>query len=203
MAVCQSPLYTKSVMAEPARRRATYEDILAAPPHHVAEILDGELYVHPRPAAPHAAAASVLGMDMGGAFQRGRGGPGGWWILFEPELHLGPEPDVVVPDLAGWRVQRMPELPSTAYFTLAPDWACEVLSDSTRRVDRVKKMPIYAREQVPHVWLVDPIAQTIEVFRLDGTTYRLVATHAGDETPRLEPFEAVELDLPAVWGKRA
>jgi Uma2 family endonuclease len=202
MAARHGRTYNGRAMAEPARRRATYADVLAAPPDQVAEILDGELYLQPRPAAPHAAATSVLGMDIGSTFQRGRGGPGGWWILDEPELHLGPEPDVVVPDLAGWRLSRMPELTSTAYFTLAPDWVCEVLSDSTRRVDRVKKMPIYGREQVPHVWLVDPIAQTVEVFRLDGATYRLVAAHAGDETPRLEPFEAVELDLMAVWAKR-
>jgi Uma2 family endonuclease len=142
-------------------------------------------------------------MHLGSPFQTGRGGPGGWWIIYEPELHLGPEPDILVPDLAGWRVQRLPELPLDAYFSLAPDWVCEVLSDSTRSVDRVKKMPIYAREGVPHVWLVDPIAQTVEVFRLDGATYRLVATHAGDELPRLEPFEAIELELAAVWGKRA
>ena len=195
--------YTESDMNDPARRRATYEDVLAAPEHHVAEVLDGELYVHPRPAMPHAVAASALGMDLGLPFQRGRGGPGGWWILDEPELHLGPDPDIIVPDLGGWRVERMPEPPATAFVTLAPDWVCEVLSDSTRGVDRVKKMPIYAREQVPHVWLVDPSAQTVEVFRLDGATYRLVATHASEERPRLEPFEAIELELAALWGKRA
>lgn len=199
----RGPSYTRSVMAEPARRRATYEDVLAAPAHLVAEVLDGELHVHPRPAPPHAVATTVLGMDLGVSFQRGRGGPGGWSIVFEPELHLGPEPDIVVPDLAGWRVERMPELPSTAYFTAAPDWVCEVLSDSTRNIDRKQKMRIYAREQVPHVWLVDPIAQTVEVFRLDGATYRFVTMHEGDETPRIEPFEAIELELAALWGKRA
>ncbi len=196
-------IYTESVMAEPAHRRATYEDVLAAPAHHVAEVLDGELHVHPRPAPLHTMAASAVGMDIGVRFQLGRGGPGGRWILDEPELHLGPEPDIVVPDLGGWRVERMPELPSTAYFTLAPDWVCEVLSDSTRNIDRTQKMSIYARERVPHVWLVDPVAKTVEVFRLDGATYRFVAMHTGDETPRIEPFEAIELELAAVWGKRA
>lgn len=187
-------------MADPARRRATYEDVLGAPENMVAEVLDGELHLHPRPAAPHAVAASVLGMDLGVPFQRGRGGPGGWLIVDEPELHLGPDPDIIVPDLGGWRVERLPELPSTPYFTIAPDWACEVLSESTRRVDRVKKMRLFARERVPHVWLVDPIARTLEVFRLDGDSYRLAATHADDETPRLEPFEAIELELSALWG---
>jgi len=190
-------------MAEPARRRATYEDVLGVQEHLVAEILDGELHVHPRPAPLHAIAASVLGMDLGQPFQRGRGGPGGWWIVDEPELHLGPEPDILVPDLAGWHVERMPEFPTTAYFTLPPDWVGEVLSDSTRRTDRGNKMRIYAREQVGHVWLIDPIEQTVEVFRLDGATYRFIGMHQGDQTPRLEPFEAIELELAALWGKRA
>ena len=189
-------------MADPARRRATYADVVAAPPHVVAEVIDGELHVHPRPAAPHALAASSLGMEIGPPFQRGRGGPGGWWIVDEPELHMGSEPDIIVPDLAGWRVSRMPAFPDTAFIVLAPDWACEVLSDRTRRVDRVGKMRVYARERVPHVWHVDPIAQTVEVLRLDGETYRLVAAHSGDERPRLEPFEAVELELAVLWGKR-
>jgi Uma2 family endonuclease len=169
----------------------------------VAEIIDGTLYTNPRPAFPHAVASSSLGMDLGSAFQRGRGGPGGWWIVDEPELHVGPEPDIIVPDIAGWRIARMPESPTSAFITLPPDWVCEILSESTQRIDRVHKMRVYAREQVPHVWHVDPIAQTIEVFRLDGATYRLVAMHSADETPRLEPFEAIELELTALWGKRS
>lgn len=169
----------------------------------VAEVIDGTLYTHPRPAMPHAIAASSLGMDLGSAFQRGRGGPGGWWIVNEPELHVGPEPDIIVPDIAGWRLERMPDSPTSAFVTVPSDWACEILSDSTQRIDRVQKMRIYARERVPHVWHVDPRAQTIEVFRLDGETYRLVAVHSGDETPRLEPFDAIELELAAIWGKRA
>jgi Uma2 family endonuclease len=123
-------------------------------------------------------------------------------ILDEPELHLGrPEPDVLVPDLAGWRRSRMPEMPDAAYFTLPPDWACEVLSDRTRKLDRTKKLPIYAREQVGHVWLVDPIARTLETLRLDGDTYRLIATFADDAPCRAEPFDAVELELGAVWRR--
>lgn len=185
--------------AEPAKRRATYQDVIDAPEHLVAEVLDGQLYTHPRPAAPHAEAASVLGMDLGGAFHRGRGGPGGWVILYEPELHLGE--NILVPDLAGWRRERLPEVPAEPFFTLAPDWICEVLSPSTALVDRRHKRPIYALERVTHLWLVDPDAQSIEVFRLDGETYRLVATHGAQEVARLEPFDAIELELGALWPR--
>jgi len=186
-------------MSAPAPKPATYQDVLDAPEHVVAELLEGQLYTHPRPAPRHAVAASVLGMDIGTAFHRGRGGPGGWWILSEPELHLAA--DVLVPDLAGWRRERMPEQPTTAFYALAPDWACEVLSPSTIRVDRVLKLNIYGRERVPHVWLVDPIARTLEVFRLDGAGYRLLVAHGGDEPVRAEPFDAIELDLGAVFGQ--
>ncbi len=187
-------------MGQSARKRATYADVLAAPDHLVAEVVDGSLHTSPRPAPRHAGAASVLGMDIGGPFHRGRGGPGSWWILYEPELHLGSDPDIVVPDLAGWRRERMPALPSGAYFELPPDWLCEVLSPSTARLDRAHKVPLYARERVAHVWLVDPAHRTLEVLRLDGDTYRLMATHAGDEVVRIVPFEEVELELSALWA---
>lgn len=185
-------------MSQPGSRRATYQDVLDAPDHVVAELLQGELYTQARPAPPHAVATSVLSMDLGAAFQRGRGGPGGWWILFEPELHLGEE--VLVPDLGGWRRERMPDQPSTSFYELAPDWVCEVVSPSTVRVDRVLKVPTYARAGVTHVWLVDPIAKTLEVLRLDGNSYRLIVTHGGDERVRAEPFAELELDLAAVWS---
>ena len=130
-----------------ARRRATYQDVLDAPPHRVAEIVDGTLHTHSRPAMPHARASSMLGIELGGPFDRGRGGPGGWWIVFEPELHLGE--DILVPDVAGWRRERMPEYPATAYATLAPDWVCEVLSASMRRLDLQGKRPVYAPRTGP------------------------------------------------------
>lgn len=188
-------------MSQPAGARATYADVLAAPEHVVAEVIDGQLSTSLRPAPRHADAASVLGMDLGSPFHRGRGGPGGWWILFEPELHLGPEPDILVPDLAGWRRERMSELPSEAFFTLPPDWVCEVLSPSTVQLDRVRKMPVYSRSGVSHVWLVDPDAKTLEIFSLDGESHRLVATHADDDRVRGVPFDAIELDLGALWGR--
>lgn len=186
-------------MPSEAPRRATYEDVLAAPDSVVAEVIAGTLYTSPRPAFPHAQAASVLGEELGPPFKRGKGGPGGWIILDEPELHLGPEPDIVVPDLAGWRRETLPELPDAAFATTRPDWVAEVLSPSTSRLDRSEKTPLYAREDVGHLWLVDPSARTLEVMRLDGATYRLVATFAGDDPVRAEPFDAIELDLAALW----
>jgi len=183
-----------------ARRRATYEDLLKVPDTMVAEILDGELYATPRPAFPHARATSVMGSDLGGPFDcppGGPGGPGGWWILDEPELHLGP--DVVVPDLAGWRRERVPRLPNAAFFDVAPDWACEAVSATTAGTDRVRKMRIYARESVGHLWLVDPLAKTLESYRLEGARWVVASTHGGSERVRAEPFEAVELELTRWW----
>lgn len=186
-------------MSGPAKSRATYEDVLAAPPNMVAEVIAGELHLQPRPTPRHAHAATGLWEELGPPFRRGRGGPGGWVFLDEPELHLGDEPQIVVPDLAGWRRERLPELPDTPYFTLAPDWLCEVLSPSTQARDRSLKMPLYCCEGGGHVWLVDPTAQTLEVYRLDGETYRLVVTRAGDCSGRFEPFDAISLDLNALW----
>jgi Uma2 family endonuclease len=181
------------------KRPATYEDLLAVPDHLVAEILDGELHVNPRPAPRHAVASSGLGGDLVGPYDRGRGGPGGWWILDEPELHLGA--DVLVPDIAGWQRRRMPALPTEAYFSLAPDWVCETVSPSTERIDRGKKLAIYAREGVSHIWLVNPIAETLEAYRLEQGRWVLLVTHAGDVAVRVEPFEAAELELWRLWGR--
>lgn len=182
---------------DPARRQATYEDVLRAPEHLIAEILNGELITSPRPAGPHAEAASVLTMDLGSPFHRGRGGPGGWIILYEPELHLGR--DILVPDVAGWLRSRLPAVPQTAFLELPPDWACEVISPGSARIDRERKLPIYARERVTHVWLVDPLERMVEVYRLDGDGYRVVVTRGGEDRVRLEPFAAVELELAALW----
>lgn len=181
------------------RKPATYADLEALPAHVVGELIAGELHVSPRPAAPHAVAGSRLGGKLSSRFDWGEGGPGGWLILFEPELHFGE--DVLVPDFAGWRRERMPRPPRTAAFTLAPDWLCEVLSPSTAALDRGAKLPVYAREGVRHVWLVDPEARTLEVLRLEGTRYTLLVTHTGRARVRAEPFEAIELELAFLWGE--
>lgn len=183
----------------PARKRATYEDLLQVPDRFVAEIIDGELTTAPRPSFPHAQAASSITQDLGPFSRRpgSPGGPGGWWILFEPELHLGA--DILVPDIAGWRREHMPVLEDISYTELAPDWVCEVVSPSTGCNDRVLKMPIYAREQVGHLWLVDPVLRTLEVYRLEEKRWIVVSTHGGPETIQAEPFEAIELDLGRWW----
>jgi Uma2 family endonuclease len=185
-------------MADPARKRATYEDVLRAPLHQVAEIIAGELYLHPRPAAPHAVAASALGEELGPPFKRGRGGPGGWLILDEPELHLAA--DIVVPDLAGWHRERLPHVGDDAYLTLAPDWICEVLSRSTEKVDRAGKLPIYAREGVRFAWLVNPLVRLLEVLRLESGKWLTLAVYRDDERVRAEPFDAIELELGVLWA---
>lgn len=186
-------------MANPAQKRATYADLCAAPRDRVAELIDGVLRTHPRPAPRHARAASKLGARLDSAFDEGESGPGGWWILDEPEIHFA-DGDVLVPDLAGWRVSRMPELPQTAYFQLAPDWICEVLSPSTEAEDRADKMPIYARAGVVHAWLVDPLLETLEVFRLESLRWTLLMTVRGAAKVRAEPFDDVELELASLWG---
>jgi Uma2 family endonuclease len=181
------------------KRRATYEDLMQVPDHLVAEIIDGELITSPRPALPHARAASAMLQDLA-PFDRRPGhpsGPGGWWILTEPELHF--KDDVLVPELAGWRHERMPAIPAAPYAELAPDWVCEVVSPRTGRIDRSRKMGIYGRESVRHLWLVDPLARTLEVYRLDAARWVVVSTHGGDDVVRAEPFDAIELAIDRWW----
>jgi Uma2 family endonuclease len=183
------------------RRPATYEDLLAVPEHLVAEILAGELFTFPRPAPRHASATSVLGSDLNGPYQRGRGGPGGWWILDEPELHLGA--DVVVPDLGGWKRDRMPALPRTAFFETPPDWVGEVLSRSTALHDRLRKLPVYARAGVRWLWLVDPLVRSLEVFRLHEGAWLLDRVVGADDEVAIPPFEAVTVRLSDLWDAGA
>lgn len=182
-------------------RPATYDDLLKVPDHLVAEIVGGELYTTPRPGPRHTAASSALGGLLHGPFDRGRGGPGGWWILDEPELHLSQE--VLVPDLAGWRRSRLAALPEQAFFAMAPDWVCEVISPSTAALDRGKKLAIYAREGVGHAWIVDPLARTLEVLRLESQHWTIVATHTASQDVSVEPFEALAWDLALIWDPPA
>ena len=182
----------------PFDRRATYDDLVKLPDTVVAEIVDGELHASPRPAPRHAVAESAVGMLIGNPFHFGRGGPGGWWILAEPELHFAA--DVVVPDYAGWRRTRLPSIPEMAYFELSPDWLCEIVSPSTASLDRTRKLGTYAREGVPHVWLVDPLARTLEILRLEAGHWVIVSSHEGSDTVRAEPFAEIELALSDLWA---
>lgn len=178
-------------MRELRRKPATAEDLKDVPPNMIGQVLDGELWALPRPSIPHAQASSALGADLQLRFGR-RQPPGGWWILYEPELHLAG--DVLVPDLAGWRRERLPELPSKPNLSLAPDWVLEVLSPSTASIDRIVKARIYAREGVTFLWFVDPEARTLESMRLqDGHWLQTGAWTAGERV-RAEPFDVVEFD---------
>ena len=184
-------------MTEKTKNNASYDDVIAAPEMKIAELVRGDLYLSPRPALRHSKAASVLGADINDAFHRGRTGPGGWWILDEPELHLAS--DVLVPDIAGWRRERLPEIPDTAWIGLAPDWVCEVLSPSTEDFDRDLKLPLYAAGGVSHLWLVDPRERSLEVYGQLDSKWVLLERHRGDATVHAPPFEAVAFDLAPVW----
>jgi len=185
-------------MTATALKFATYEDLFDLPDNLVGEIIHGQLITHPRPAPQHVVASSAIGDELVGPFQKGRGGPGGWWILDEPELHLGPH--ILVPDLAGWRRERLPVMPETAYFTLPPDWVCEVLSPGTARTDRADKMPIYAEYGVSFLWLIDPALRTLEAFLLRDGRWLLEHVYQEDDQVRAVPFDAIAFPLADLWS---
>ncbi|XTI71624.1 Uma2 family endonuclease [Acidithiobacillus sp. AC3] len=181
-----------------AKRLASYDDLLELPENVVEEIIAGGLHTHPRPAPAHVRASSALGIQVGNPFDLGGGGgPGGWWILDEPELHL--DADILVPDLAGWRRERLPSLPQTAWFEVAPDWVCEVLSPATARTDRVLKLPRYAAAGVSHCWLIDPDTRTVEAYANQDGRWLLLGAWGGSDQAAIEPFAAIELELSSLW----
>lgn len=184
-------------MLQPKARPATYADIEALPPNMVGEIIFGVLHAHPRPAPRHGAAANSVSFEVTGPFQYGRGGPGGWLFISEPELHLGPH--VVVPDIAGWRRERLTPFPATAYIETPPDWLCEVLSPSTQTIDRTDKLAVYAEFGVKHCWYVDPLARTLEVFELTGGKWLLAAAFKNADPVTAPPFETHTFALDALW----
>ena len=177
-----------------------YAQLEVLPEGLTGEIIEGALHVSPRPSARHGSASSELGGALIPPFRHGQGGPGGWRIILEPELHLGRPTDVMVPDLAGWRIERLPELPDDHRFTVAPDWVCEVLSPSTERFDRSVKMPAYERHAVRYVWLIDTEERALEVHRFKRPLLKLLAKHTGNVKVRAEPFQAVEINLAWLWG---
>ncbi len=184
-------------MAESAKRQATYADIEALPEHLVGEILSGSLVTHPRPTRRHGAAGSALRIALGAPFQFGTGGPGGWVFVAEPELHLGPH--VAVPDIAAWRRERVTEAADKAYFEVAPDWICEILSPSTEKYDKGDKRRIYALYGVDHLWHLDPRARVLEVFRRQGINWLLTHTFVDTEDVSAPPFDAITFSLGLLW----
>lgn len=179
--------------------KSLYDELVALPENLVGEVIAGELYTQPRPAGPHASATSVLGMDIGSAYHRGRGGPGGWWIIDEPEIHFVRDTEVLVPDIAGWRRERMPTIPQDQRFEVVPDWVCEVLSPSTQKKDRVIKMSVYAQYRVPHLWLVDPLARTLETYVLESGRWTVAGLYKDQDEVSAVPFDQITLALNDLW----
>ena len=178
-------------------RRATYQDVVDAPAHRVAEIVDGTLYINPRPPTLQALAKTRLVAGLGHAFCFGGGGPGGWRIMHVPELHLGK--DILVPDVAGWRRERLPRIPETWDAVIAPDWVCETVADSTRDLDLNGKRPVYARQGIPHLWLVDPTDRTLEAFELHDGQWLLIASAKDNDPVSIRPFDAITFSLGDLW----
>ena len=181
-------------------RHSPYEQLLDLPETLTGEILRGQLHAEPRPGPRHLHAASRLDRTIGRGYGDGEGGPGGWWNLVEPEIHFLREFEVVVPDLAGWKRANMMSLPAGAYFEIAPDWICEVLSPSTASKDRGLKMPLYARYGVSYAWLVDPEARTLEAFELQGGAWSEIGRFSGNDECVVAPFDAMTVDLATLWA---
>jgi Uma2 family endonuclease len=187
--------------ARPQLRPTLYEQLEALPEGLTGEILNGQLHTQPRPSGPHVVTSSALGYELFGPFQKGRGGPGGWWIIDEPELHFIQDKEVDVPDIAGWRRSRLPRIPTDHRFMVVPDWVCEILSPSTESKDREVKMPIYAHFGVAYAWLIDPRAHTMEAYALEGGAWREIGRFAGGSRVSLPPFEAVTISLDDLWAQ--
>lgn len=187
-------------MPELAHLHSLYEALTALPEGVVGELLNGQLYAHPRPAGPHALVASNLGANLINPFSQGRGGPGGWWIIDEPEIHFVRDAEILVPDVAGWRRERMPSVPEDQRFEVTPDWVCEVLSPSTASKDREVKMPLYARYGVAYAWIIDPREHRLEALALQGGEWKVIGVFGHGHCVCVEPFEAVTLQLDALWS---
>jgi Uma2 family endonuclease len=183
-----------------ARRTPLYEQLESLPEGLTGEIINGQLRAQPRPAWPHALAGSRLGTDIEGPYGRGRGGPGGWWIVFEPEVHFVLDTEVTVPDIAGWRKERMPNPPEGHKIQVVPDWVCEIFSPSTKSTDREEKMPLYAHYGVHFAWLGDPKTHTLEAYELAGHKWRPLGLFRDDDQVAVAPFDAIVIRLAELWA---
>ncbi len=184
-------------MADSAKKIATYADIEALPPHVVGELLYGSLVTHPRPMLAHAKAQISLAYELEGPFHRGKGGPGGWIFLAEPQLRLGSH--IAVPDIAGWRSERLVPFPKNASVDIAPDWICEILSDSTERYDRSEKRRIYGEQGVQYLWLLDPRSRVLECFTLVSKHWMLTHTFNISSPVSAPPFSEISFDLEPIF----
>jgi len=196
----KSPPNAASERDSPAYQPSLYDQLCALPEGVTGEILGGQLHSMPRPSGRHGVVERGLGVDLGGPYDFGRGGPGGWWIIGEPEVHFVRDTEIAVPDMAGWQRERMPQVPDGHRFEVVPDWVCEILSPSTARKDRFVKLPLYAKYGVAHAWLVDPEAHTLEAFELRQGFWLLIATLQDDAAVRVAPFDAIEFSLSDLWG---
>jgi Uma2 family endonuclease len=179
------------------RPNATYQDVIDAPEHKVAEIIDGTLYLSPRPPIRTSVAKQELLLQLWRPYDRGEDGPGGWWLLREPEFYMGN--DVLVPDLVGYRRARLPVLPDASGTDIPPDWVCEALTPVTRALDLTSKRRAYARAGIPHLWQIDDEARLLEAFALEAGQWRLVAALRDDHEVRLAPFGAISFPLSVLW----
>lgn len=183
-----------------AKKRSLYQQLVALPEGLTGEIINGQLRTQPRPSWPHALACSRLGADIEAPFGRGRGGPGGWWIIFEPEVHFVLDTEITVPDIAGWRKNHMPSPPQGHKVQTVPDWVCEIFSPSTKSTDREEKMPLYARHGVQFAWLVDPKTHTLEAYELIDTQWSILGIFRDDDTVSVAPFNAIVIYLSDLWS---
>jgi Uma2 family endonuclease len=183
-----------------AKKPSLYEQLIALPEGLTGEIFNGQLRTQPRPAWPHALASSRLGSDIEGPYGRGRGGPGGWWIVDEPEVHFILDEEVTVPDIAGWRKARMPTPPLGHKIQVVPDWVCEILSPSSKSVDREEKMPLYAHHGVRYAWLVDPDIRALEAYRLEDNKWTPLGVFRDKDEVCVPPFDAIVIRLGDLWG---
>ena len=186
-------------MSHAIQTRNLYAAIEALPQDLTGELIHGQVHTQPRPSGPHALASSRLGMRIGAGYDLGSGGPGGWWIIDEPEIHFDRDSEVLVPDLAGWRRERMPALPLDQRFEVVPDWICEILSPATASKDREVKMPIYAQYGVVYAWIIDPTKRVIEVYVQSAQDWTLQAAYTAEQTLRAVPFEAAAFQVAALW----
>jgi Uma2 family endonuclease len=187
-----------SIPMTPPHNVLTLAGIDALAPGIKGEIIEGVLYTMPRPRAPHQSMMGAVGTDLLDPFQRGDGGPGGWWIPPEPGIELPNTPEIA-PAVAGWRRERLPALSNDEAITVVPDWVCEILSPTTEQHNLTVKKPYYAKVGVAHHWIVDLSMRTVIALRLESGRWREVGVYGDEREARIEPFAAVPLNVASWW----